>query len=143
MNNRLDIFNSLISDLGNLSFVLFGFSITLFTLLYSFIMQRRESLKENSDKIKSGNIDPLLRQRIKFAKTYITNMKRITKHLILTIIMELIDYLLCIIIKYAISDCNQKEKYAIGLSVFTLLILIYISIMMVLTIKDYSKSTKI
>ena len=56
---KMDILNNLLSDIGNFSLVVFGFTATLFTVIYSFIINKRENLKEISDKIKNGQIDPI------------------------------------------------------------------------------------
>lgn len=49
--DNLGFLDSILSDIGNFALVIFGFTATLFTVLYSFILGRREQLKEVSDRI--------------------------------------------------------------------------------------------
>lgn len=54
----MSILNNILGDIGNFSLVIFGFTATLFTVIYSFTINKRENLKEISDKIKNGEANP-------------------------------------------------------------------------------------
>ena len=107
--NKLELYNNILGDIGNFVLVIFGFSVTLFTVLYSFIIGKRELLKEYSDKIKQGDQDILIHQRHSNAKKFIARFKKFNNHLIFTIFIDLIIYLTCIIMKYFINDQTIKE----------------------------------
>ena len=36
--DKLELYNNILGDIGNFVLVIFGFSVTLFTVLYSFII---------------------------------------------------------------------------------------------------------
>jgi len=52
--------NSCLSDLLNFHFVLIGISLSIFTLLYSFISNKRNELVMIAEQIKKGDNNPML-----------------------------------------------------------------------------------
>lgn len=140
---KIELYNSLLGDIGNFVLVVFGFSVTLFTVLYSFILSKREQLKEFSDKIKNGSQDPLIHQRHSNAKKFIERFKRFNNHLIVTIFVDLIVYTSCMFIKYFISNIEVKETSTLLMGIFAIFIIIYVAVMLTLTVKDYLRITKI
>jgi hypothetical protein len=140
---KLELYNSILADIGNFVLVVFGFSVTLFTVLYSFIIAKREQLKEYSDKIKNGNQDPLVHQRHSNAKKFIERLKKFNFHLITTIFIDLIIYLICLVIKYFIDNLRIKEISTLIIGISAILIVFYVAIMLTLTVKDYLRITKI
>lgn len=140
---KLELYNSILGDIGNFVLVIFGFSVTLFTVLYSFILGRREQLKEYSDKIKIGDKNPLIHQRHSNAKKFIHRFKKFNTHLIFTIFVDLFIYFACISVKYFIDNMRIKEISTMILGLLAFLIIIYVALMLTLTVKDYSRITKI
>ena len=110
ISDNMEIYKEILSDIGNFSLVIFGFSVSLFTVIYSFIINKREYLKEYSDKIKSGNTDPLFFQKQNNAILYITTMKKLNIFLIISIFISLGIYICSIITKYFVSDKILKEQ---------------------------------
>ena len=108
MTNLKDI----LSDITNFSLVIFGFSATLFTVIYSFILNKREYLKELSDLIKNGNSDPLVSQRKTNTIQYITSMKKLNFQLIISLCLSLFIFLICIFSKY-IKFTELTNRYII------------------------------
>lgn len=141
--DKIDIINNILSDIGNFVLVIFGFTVTLFTVLYSFILGKREQLKEYSERIKKGEIDPLLHQRESFAKNIIVRLKGLNNHLICIISVSFLMYLFSIVIKYLVEESYLKKDLLIALGIISLLLVLYVAIMLFLTIKDYVKNTKI
>lgn len=141
--DKIELYNSVLSDIGNLVLVIFGFSVTLFTVLYSFIIAKREQLIEYSDKIKNGNKDLLILQRQSNAIKFIEKFRTFNRHLIITVFVDLFIYIACMIFKYLVSDLCIKEKATWILGIIASLIIGYVSIMLIITIKDYLKITKI
>jgi hypothetical protein len=121
----------------------FGFSVTLFTVLYSFILNKREQLVEYSDRIKKGEPDPLIYQRHTNATKFIKNFKKFNLHLIIAIIIDLIVYLFCMGTKYLITDEDFKLKTTYLIGLVTIGIVVYVSVMLIVTINNYVKITKI
>lgn len=140
---KIELLNNILGDIGNFVLVIFGFSVTLFTVLYSFILNKREQLKEYSDKIKDGNKDALIFQRHSGALVFISNLKKFNRHLIVTIFIDLVVYLSCMFSKYFLFDENVKETITFMLGISAIIIVCYVSVMLVWTIRDYIKITKI
>ena len=139
----LELYQSILSDIGNFVLVIFGFSVTLFTVLYSFIIAKREQLKEYSDRIKTGSTDPLHIQRHSNALKFIKRFKRFNMHLVLTIFIDLGTYLSCMAIKYFINSEYRLRISTYVLITITVFILVYVVTMLVITVRDYLKITKI
>lgn len=141
LNNHI---NEILSDICNFQLVVFGIAISLFTLLYSFMMNRREQLKILSDKIKSGNTSPEIIQRIEFSKSYISRLKRTNIHLIIISILSLFVYLFSWFAMRIIDCITVKTALFYISSSLTVAIIIYIILILWhVFFKEYSKSTKI
>jgi hypothetical protein len=140
---KIDLLNNLLGDIGSFVLVIFGFSVTLFTVLYSFIISKREQLKEYSDKIKAGEQDPLVYQRHSNAILFINSLKKFNRHLIIAIFIDFIVYLCCMFSKYLIHLESVKETFTIVLSITTIVIIVYVSAMLIMTVKDYLRLTKL
>jgi hypothetical protein len=140
---EMDILNNLLSDIGNFSLVIFGFTATLFTVIYSFIINKRENLKEISDKIKDGQIDPIMSQRKSNAVRYITSMKTINFQLIISLFSSLTLYIISLLFKYISIDNCIKNYAVVILGILMLLVLIQIIYILITTIKKYINETKI
>lgn len=141
MNNTLEILQNILGDIGNFSLVIFGFSATLFTVFYSFILNKKEVLKELSNKIRIDN-DPLLSQMESNAILYIRKMKKMNIHVIISLFISLCVYVTSIIVKYFVSNQESKESLIRVLSLCSLLIILYIISMLITTVKSYMKTTK-
>ncbi len=141
--DKIELYNSALGDIGNLVLVIFGFSVTLFTVLYSFIIAKREQLVEYSDKIKNGNKNLVIHQRQSNAIKFIEKFRTFNKHLIFIILVDLLIYITCIIFKYIVDDICFKEIATWTLTIIASLIIVYVSVMLIITIRDYFKITKI
>lgn len=141
--NNIAVLNSILSDISNFVLVIFGFTVTLFTVLYSFILNKREILRECSERIKKGDKNPLLYQKSSNSKNTIVRLKKLNIHLIIIIISSLMIYLISILSKYVISDFIKKKIILIIVFIFSILLVSYVSLMLFLTIKDYLRNTKL
>lgn len=137
------LYDSILSDIANLALVLFGFSVSLFTVIYSFLISKRDELREYSDQLKKGNKDLLLAQRKTFARKYIGKFRKINNHLILNILIDLTIYIFSMSSKYLICDIELKKVMTWLISFISTLTLLYIITMLIITIKDYFQTTKL
>jgi hypothetical protein len=139
----MDILNDILGDITNFTLVIFGFSATLFTVIYSFILNKREYLKELSDLIKNGNSDPLVSQRISNTIQYISSMKKLNFQLIIGLCLSLLIFSICILIKY--YQFSEKTKEFLIYFILSLTIILFFQIVYLIygTIKRYLKETKI
>jgi hypothetical protein len=140
--DQLELINNVTSDIGNFVLVIFGFSITLFTVLYSFILSKKEQLIEYSNKIKNGSADLTIKIRESRSKSIIAKLKNFNRHLIFTIFVDLIIYILCIICKYLLISIEFKKNFAIALGISGILMVLYVFAMLIITVRDYLKITK-
>jgi hypothetical protein len=139
----MTILNEILSDITNFSLVIFGFSATLFTVIYSFILNKREYLKELSDLIKNGNSDPLVSQRKTHTIQYITTMKKLNFQLIISLCLSLFIFSICIFSKY-IKFTDVTNKYFVYfILLITIILFLQIINLIYNTIKRYLSETKI
>ena len=133
---------SIFNDICNFQLVIFGIGITLFTVLYSFILNKRDDLRGYSELIKFGKADPLTLQKNELAKSYINRFKKVNNHLINIVIIALLIYVASWIVKeFLIVDQIQIPFYI--LSSLTIFTLGYISLIIWQVLKHYKYSTKI
>lgn len=135
------IIENALSDIGNLSLVIFGFSVTLFTVIYSFIYMKKEQAVEYGEIIKKGNPSPFVLTRHRNAINVIYDYKKCNKHLIFIIFMNITMYLSSIFLTYYIIQ--EKELCTIILGGISIIMILYIITILIITIKDYRYITKI
>lgn len=145
MNTPIEI----ISKYLDLSIVVFstslGIGFSAFTLLYSFIISKKESLKDIKEEITSkGDSVTLLRKRNN-AIGYIDLLKEINKTIIILIIASFMSLIFSISSKLAIERIlNEYYKFIyltlaiLTLTITTLLVFIFVKMLI-----RYNNSTKI
>lgn len=127
----MEIFNNLPSDffatIDNICISLLlgilGIAITIFTVVYSFMENNKQIIRNLKDEIKSSNIsDPVKKSDLLFANKYMSTMKSMNKVLIGIIIFDtLIFVLFCV---YLSLKSTSLRYYAYGTT--SLLILVCI-----------------
>ncbi|WP_378018604.1 hypothetical protein [Adhaeribacter terreus] len=139
----IDLINNLLSDIANFHFVIFGIALSLFTVLFSFILNKREELRGYSERIKLGEESISLFQKNQAAKNFIKKLKRVNFHIIIIIFISLIMYVLVWIVKnFLINNFNKLYLFYI-LSALSILIFIYVFSIIIKVILDYNRLTKI
>lgn len=133
---------SLISDISNFNLGIFGISITVFTVLYAFILSRKDSLRDLNDIIKLGNDSPFLVQRVSFFATHSKKWKKLNNHLRNIIATSIIFFFAGMLLKY-LPLTHITKTIAISIIILTLFLSIYIIIVLILVFKNYSKTTSI
>jgi len=139
----VDTLNNILGDIGNFSLVVFGFSATLFTVLYSFILTRRESLLEINERIKLNNGDPFLSKKKSGALNYILRVKVINRNLIFVLFSSFVFYIVSIVLKYLSLTYIEKKYWVIALTILVMGTSIFVIYIILKTVKDYLKTTKI
>jgi hypothetical protein len=145
MVNDISKINEVLNDVWNFQLILFGLAVTLFTVLYSFIITKRDELRNISDLIKNGDQSALTLQKENFAKNYILRLKKINNHLVILISVTFIFSFIGWIAERFIpnSDFSFKLKILSILLIFTFLTLVAILIQSIKIFKHYKESTKI
>ncbi len=145
MINNIDFLNKILNDIWNLHLVLLQVSLTLFTVLYSFIVSKRDDLKTISEQIKLGDNNPMLAQRASFTKKYILRFKGINYQITFLIVMTFLLFMFGWISERLINDNSYEVKkiclYILGF--VTLILLLYSILMFYKLHNDYRKATKI
>jgi len=121
-------------------FGVFSITITLFTVIYSFMLSKRGELLIFNDIFKRKKVEsPILNQKISFARSYIIKSKRLNVHLmILAIISFLVSVSTYFLILFSINNCTVYLMLA-----FTLITLIYILILLIFIFIKFTKETNI
>ena len=138
------IIESILSDICNFQLVVFGFSISIFTLLFSLIMNKRDQLKIYSDYFKNGNSSPEIDQKSSFSISYISRLKKINKYLIIQIFFSFFLYLLSWFnLRIVNVYCLKLTLFYIIVLLSFIIILFIIHFLIFTLLKEYYSSTKI
>lgn len=145
MVNDIQNINDLLNDIWNFQLILFGLAVTLFTVIYSFVITKRDELRSISDLIKNGDETVITKQKESFAKSYILRLKKINNYLSVLIIITFIISLIGWFSERFIPDCcfSLKKKTLIVLSILTLFTLVAIFYQSLKIFKHYKESTRV
>jgi uncharacterized membrane protein HdeD (DUF308 family) len=137
--------NSILSDLWNFHLVLIGISLSIFTLLYSFILNKRDELKTISEQIKNGDKSPILVQKERFAIRYISRLKKINTNCLFIFIFSTLFCCWSWVTLRIISDCQimLKQWSMILIGVLTIILCLYVAFQFVKIYKHYNSETKV
>lgn len=141
--NNNTLIDTILSDITNLQLVIFGVVVTIFTVLYSFIINKRDELRAYSELISNGKANAADYKKSKFGTLYITKLKKINFHLINLILFSVIVYCLSYLTKNFISNTDLKPILFSLSSVASLIVIIYVALILFKVIRYYNKSTKI
>jgi hypothetical protein len=121
-------------------FGVFGITITLFTVIYSFMLNKRGELLIFNDIFKRKKTEsPILNQKISFARSYIKKSKKLNLHLmILAVISLTISMSTYFLILFSINDCTVYVMLT-----FTFITLIYILTLLIVIFVKFLKETNI
>jgi hypothetical protein len=131
--------------LWNFHLVLIGISLSVFTLLYSFILNKRDELKMISEQIKSGDKSPLILQKEKFAIKYILRLKKFNTNCICIFIIStfLCGWSWITLRLLNDSQITLKQWFLIIIGVSTIILCLYVAVQFYKIYKQYNLETKI
>jgi hypothetical protein len=142
---EISTINNYLSDLWNFHLVLIGISLSIFTLLYSFILNKRDELKTVSEQIKGGDKSPTLEQKERFAIKYISRLKKFNINCIYVFVSS--TFLCCWswVTLRLIKDTqlSLKQWFMITIAIFTITLCLYVATQFVKIYKLYNSETKI
>lgn len=113
--------NTLINDICSFSLSIFGIGITLFTVIYSFISNKREYMNEISHIITSGKACLETKAKYIIAEKYIQKQKRINAIILSVTIASFVVYTLCLLYLHIASDNIVLKDIIIGLAIILIL----------------------
>ena len=131
-----------LSDLWSLYLAMIGCLVSVFTLLYSFIISKKGELKMFTEQLNHGDKSPTIVQRQRFAMSYI---KRMNKALELCLILLIGCIFLATGSWVGLRILNEKAQkltlYIVAVLPFFVLVLMII--LCVKVYKQYKKDVKI
>lgn len=135
--------NNFATNFFNIQLAFFGISITVFTVIFAFILSKRDELKLINYQIEKGDNSPSLKQRRSFVINNIKKLSSINSYTLKVVICTFILFVL----SFIISNNNFSLKTSNNMLNFLYFILalevIVFAILVFKVVKYYGKSTKI
>ena len=133
------------SDLWTLYLTLIGILLPILTLLYSFIIGKKDELKLIAELIKLDGITPLVNQRKNFAISYIRRLSGINKKCFVLLLISITMDVLCWVgMRLSFFFDNTILFWLLVITIlFTILIEGYTVYLGYKLIKQYISDTKI
>ena len=133
------------SDLWTLYLTLIGILMSILTLLYSFIIGKKDELKLIAEQIKLDGATPLVNQRKNFAISYIRRLSGINQKCFLLLLISIIMDVLCWVgMRLSFIFDNTILLWLLVITIiFTILIGGYTVYLGYKLIKQYISDTKI
>lgn len=131
-------FLNILSDLTNFNLAIFGISITIFTVLYAFILNRKDAIREMNIIIKSGKASPSLVQKASFFVSHIESWKELNFHVKLASIFSVFLFTIGLFSKY-FREGSYIKLASIVLSIFSFILFLYIMIILIKVFSNYAK----
>jgi hypothetical protein len=144
---EVEFMNDILNDLWNFHLVLIGIALSIFTLLYSFILSKRDELKSISEQIKTegSKTNPILIQKERFAINYILRLKRINKHCVYIFLVSVVLGCGSWITHRLICGAQHmlKKWLLFCFGILTILLCCYMAFQIYRIYRHYKKETKI
>ena len=133
----------ILNDLWNIFQTIIGISCSIMTLLYSFIIGKRNELKVISDSIKNNGGNPNILQNETFIKKYIYRFKKISQKWFIILIGSVLISVVIWIAERINLDFAFKKYLIIGIIVLSITLILYILYTAISLIRLYISDTKI
>ena len=122
---------TILSELTNVNLVILGISITIFTVIYSFLVNKRGDLNNIISRINNSKSNPFDNQQRYFALNYIKQFTSVNKKLLHLIVLSFVLFISLFVFNRFLLDTFQKIKELVfylfsGLTVFVLFYFIYV-----------------
>lgn len=124
---------NILGELTNANLVILGISITIFTVVYSFLVNKKMDLNNLTNKISNSQSNPFDNQQKYFALNYIKQFSKINEKLIHLIIASFVLFTSIFIFNRFLLDTFQKFKELLlyvffGLTALALFYFVYVFI---------------
>ena len=130
--------NDVLSDLWSLHLAMIGCLVSVFTLLYSFLISKKGELKIFTEQLNHGDRSPTNIQKQRFATSYI---KRMSKAINLCLILLIGCACLAIGSWVGLRLLNEKTQIVL-LYIVGLLTILLLALMLYLCVKVYAQYRK-
>jgi hypothetical protein len=138
-------FNNILSDISNINLVILGISITIFTVVYSFLINKKQELIKLSNNTKINGSNPQEKQLIYFFKKYTNRYTKINNHFIKMAFFSFTIFIFSIVLnRFFFKELTNFNKLAFWtLVTLTTLLIIYFIATFIKVIIDYKKDITI
>lgn len=137
--------NNILSDMWSYDLVIIGILLSLFVLLYSFIIAKRDELRVIATEIKNKGVDPTLKVREQHAIAYIKNLQKLNNRCIILLVASSIHFVVCWGACRIVPDECLKAKQILFYCTcgFSLIITFLLMWQIILIFRQYKQYTKI
>jgi len=134
----------LYTNMYNINLGLFGISVTVFTVIYSFIISRRNDVVLFQNQQKQGDNSPSLKQKISFSKSNIGKLKKINKSAIGMMLLSLLLFVVFFVLRILNLGSDDHTAMMRNITLLTLLVeFLVVGVLLYRILKYYKSSTKI
>ena len=140
----------ILGDIISVCLAIFGIGVTVFTVIYSFILTRKGLLQEYNDSKKKQPVSPQIEAARMFLLEYIKRQQNVNKHIGFVTIISFIIFAVSLVLSYIEFSYGKLDFYVkyghfitYLLAAICLSLLIYILTMLIIIYKTYRKDTKI
>ncbi|MDY0161300.1 MAG: hypothetical protein RBR64_08170 [Bacteroidales bacterium] len=146
-NLDIEFINKTLNDIWSFHLVLLGIALTIFTLLYSFILSKRDTLIDIAENVNQTGTNPEIKRKEKNAINYIQNLRKVNDKIVYIVIATFTLFVFGWVAERIIPDncCWYKTKLFCfySLSILTVLVLIFLIVMSIKIYYHYKKTTRI
>ncbi|MGS0747395.1 hypothetical protein [Halpernia sp. GG3] len=134
---------NILNDITNFFLVVLGITITLFTVIYSFIVNRKEELIKINEEINIGKSTPALQQKKHFNLVYIKKYIIWNRHLLILAIISLVIFVACFLTNRKISNGILKNYFYNFIIITFYSTILYLFIVLWKVVIDFKKKSKL
>ncbi len=138
-----DLMKNICTDIFSFQLGVLGISLTIFTVLFSFILSNRDEMRIYKDMILEENKSPIAVQRNSFARERIKKMRNMNFNILIICIISLISIVLSILLKYNIVNENLVSYIFYIVLCLAIITISYILIIFGFIIRSYFFMIKI
>lgn len=142
MNSTADIIATLAEDCWTINLSICGMMLSVFTLLYSFILSKKEALINLTHGIKNGNDGPITKSKEHKARNYILQLSQIANKSLVIMMLAFVLALLCHL-SIRITESNWLPKLQFGMIILTALLIAYMLYVAIEIYRRYRKDINI
>lgn len=132
-----------LEDIYSVNFTLFGIALTIFTVLYSFILNKKDDLKLIADRIKFREINPMLKPQESYAIRYIKKLKRVNNHIIFISCLTFSIVIYSWAVNRFVEEIILKNYLFYPVAIVSLFVMVYFSIILIFIYMDYRQTINI
>jgi len=141
----ISFINNCLSDLWSFHLILIGISLSIFTLLYSFILNKRGELKTISEQIKNSGKNPTIEQKERFAISYIRRLKKFNTNCLFIFIFSTFFCCWSWVTLRLIKDSQLiiKQWFLILIAIMTVVLCLLVAYQFIKIYRHYNSETKV